>query len=81
MPPVGFEPKISAGERPAAAHLLRSEEQFGLFGVSNVKGRKIFNTGEDKYVAIRMDVSRCHNNRRELTIVWDVMPCSLVDVY
>ena len=24
MPPVGFEPKISAGERPAAAHLLRS---------------------------------------------------------
>ena len=26
MPPVGFEPKISAGERPAAAHLLRSAE-------------------------------------------------------
>jgi len=24
MPPVGFEPKISAGERPAAAPLLRS---------------------------------------------------------
>ena len=24
MPPVGLEPKISAGERPAAAHLLRS---------------------------------------------------------
>ena len=24
MPPVGFEPKISAGERPAAACLLRS---------------------------------------------------------
>ena len=24
MPQVGFEPKISAGERPAAAHLLRS---------------------------------------------------------
>ena len=24
MPPVGFEPMISAGERPAAAHLLRS---------------------------------------------------------
>ena len=24
VPPVGFEPKISAGERPAAAHLLRS---------------------------------------------------------
>ena len=24
MPPVGFEPKISAGEWPAAAHLLRS---------------------------------------------------------
>src|SRR5215475_7658370 len=24
MPPVGFEPKTSAGERPAAAHLLRS---------------------------------------------------------
>ena len=24
MPPVGFEPKILAGERPAAAHLLRS---------------------------------------------------------
>ena len=24
MPPVGFEPKISAGEQPAAAHLLRS---------------------------------------------------------
>ena len=24
MPPVGFEPKISAGERPEAAHLLRS---------------------------------------------------------
>ena len=24
MPPVGFEPKISAGERPVAAHLLRS---------------------------------------------------------
>ena len=24
MPPVGFKPKISAGERPAAAHLLRS---------------------------------------------------------
>jgi hypothetical protein len=24
MPPVGFEPTISAGERPAAAHLLRS---------------------------------------------------------
>ena len=24
MPPVGFEPKISAGERPAAARLLRS---------------------------------------------------------
>src|SRR5215475_7773406 len=24
MPPVGFEPKISAGERPQAAHLLRS---------------------------------------------------------
>ena len=23
MPPVGFEPTISAGERPAAAHLLR----------------------------------------------------------
>ena len=23
MPPVGFEPKISVGERPAAAHLLR----------------------------------------------------------
>ena len=23
MPPVGFEPKISAGERPQAAHLLR----------------------------------------------------------
>jgi hypothetical protein len=22
MPPVGFEPKISVGERPAAAHLL-----------------------------------------------------------
>ena len=24
MPPVGFEPTISAGERPAAAHLLRA---------------------------------------------------------
>ena len=24
LPPVGFEPKISAGERPVAAHLLRS---------------------------------------------------------
>ena len=24
MPPVGFEPTISAGERPAATHLLRS---------------------------------------------------------
>jgi hypothetical protein len=24
MPPVGFEPKISASERPQAAHLLRS---------------------------------------------------------
>ena len=24
MPPVGFEPKMSAGERPQAAHLLRS---------------------------------------------------------
>ena len=24
MPPVGFEPTISAGERPHAAHLLRS---------------------------------------------------------
>ena len=24
MPPVGFEPQISAGERPQAAHLLRS---------------------------------------------------------
>ena len=24
MPPVGFEPTISAGERPVAAHLLRS---------------------------------------------------------
>ena len=24
MSPVGFEPTISAGERPAAAHLLRS---------------------------------------------------------
>ena len=24
MPPVGFEPKISTGERPAAAHLLKS---------------------------------------------------------
>ena len=24
MPPVGFEPTISAGEWPAAAHLLRS---------------------------------------------------------
>ena len=24
MPPVGFEPTISADERPAAAHLLRS---------------------------------------------------------
>ena len=24
MPPVGFEPKISVGERPQAAHLLRS---------------------------------------------------------
>jgi hypothetical protein len=24
MPPVGFEPTISVGERPAAAHLLRS---------------------------------------------------------
>ena len=24
MPPVGFEPKISAGERPQAAHLLKS---------------------------------------------------------
>ena len=24
MPPVGFEPKISVGERPAAARLLRS---------------------------------------------------------
>ena len=24
MPPVGFEPKISAGERPQAARLLRS---------------------------------------------------------
>ena len=24
MPPVGFEPTISAGERPAAARLLRS---------------------------------------------------------
>ena len=23
MPPVGFEPTISAGERPQAAHLLR----------------------------------------------------------
>ena len=25
MPPVGFEPKISAGERPQAAPLLRSQ--------------------------------------------------------
>ena len=25
MPPVGFEPKISAGERPAAAHLSEGE--------------------------------------------------------
>ena len=24
MPPVGFEPTISAGERPVAAHLLKS---------------------------------------------------------
>jgi len=28
MPPVGFEPKVSAGERPAAAHLLRSDTKF-----------------------------------------------------
>ena len=28
MPPVGFEPKISAGERPAAARLLRSWYSF-----------------------------------------------------
>ena len=28
MPPVGFEPTISAGERPAAAHLLRSWVRF-----------------------------------------------------
>jgi hypothetical protein len=27
MPPVGFQPKISAGERPAAARLLRSRWQ------------------------------------------------------
>jgi len=27
MPPVGFEPTISAGERPAATHLLRSDIQ------------------------------------------------------
>ena len=25
MPPVGFEPTISAGERPAAAHLLKKK--------------------------------------------------------
>jgi hypothetical protein len=25
MPPVGFEPRISVGERPAAAHLLRKD--------------------------------------------------------
>ena len=28
MPPVGSEPTISAGERPAAAHLLRSWVRF-----------------------------------------------------
>ena len=32
MPPVGFEPTISAGERPAAAHLLR-EESYRLWCV------------------------------------------------
>ena len=30
MPPVGFEPKISAGERPQAARLLRSLVAWGL---------------------------------------------------
>ena len=30
MPPVGFEPTISAGERPQAAHLLRSNPTGGM---------------------------------------------------
>ena len=33
MPPVGFEPTISAGERPQAAHLLRSWESYRLWCV------------------------------------------------
>ena len=31
MPPVGFEPKISAGERPVAARLLRGKGEKTLF--------------------------------------------------
>ena len=36
MPPVGFEPTISAGERPAAAHLLRSWVRIPGHGYSSV---------------------------------------------
>ena len=46
MPPVGFEPKISAGERPAAAHLLRSwvhKVQYYIksYMVDNIQSKEI----------------------------------------
>ena len=34
MPPVGFEPTISVGERPLAAHLLRLEKVAGESKIS-----------------------------------------------
>ena len=36
MPPVGFEPAISAGERPAAARLLRSRVRSKYLQFGNI---------------------------------------------
>ena len=62
MPPVGFEPTISAGERPAASHLLR---HFGKqmnketkLKIHNITAKAVLNFGSEAWVLKKREEQR-----------------------
>ena len=70
MPPVGFEPTISAGERPAAAHLLRS-------WVRIPPGAWIFVCCECRVLSVRGLCDELITRPEESYRLWCVVVCDL----
>ena len=70
MPPVGFEPTISAGERPAASHLLRS-------WVWIPTGSWIFVCCECRVLSGRGLCDELINRPEESYQLWRVIVCDL----